>query len=244
MSMAIPTNSTDSRRLAMIVGGGLVLLLLAWWLTAPGDEPAAPAPTPAAPAPLPVATAAPATVAAPPAQPAPSTEGLRLFGLLGSGAIIGFPDGTQRLVRIGRDVLPGLTLVAVRQHNVLLRSGGGDIILDFGGVAAAPGAAAPGPAPAGQPAAEAALRDETLRYRLGLAPRMESGRVTGFTIRPGTSLPALQRAGLRPGDTIISVNGSRLDEERMLELAWTIANSDRTEFEYERGGRRLRAAVR
>ncbi len=244
--MAIQTNSPDSRRLALIVGGGLVLLLLAWWLTAPGDEPPTTStPAPAAPEPLPVAAPMPAaTVAAPPAAPVPSTEGLRLFGLLGSGAIIGFPDGTQRLVRIGRDVLPGVTLVAVRQHNVLLRSGGGDLILDFGGVGAAPGAAAPGTAPAGHPAAEAALRDETLRYRLGLAPRMEGGRVTGFTIRPGTSLPALQRAGLRPGDTILSVNGSRLDEERMLELAWTIANSDRTEFEYERGGRRQRAAVR
>jgi hypothetical protein len=28
------------------------------------------------------------------------------------------------------------------------------------------------------------------------------------------------------------------DEERMLELAWQIANSSRTEFEVERGGRR------
>jgi type II secretory pathway component PulC len=149
-------------------------------------------------------------------------------------------DGTQRLVRTGRDVLPGLTLVAVRQHNVLLRSAAGEFVLDFTGATPAPAATATAPVAA----SEAALRDETLRYRLGLAPRMQGGRVAGFTIRQGADLPALQRAGLQPGDTILSVNGSRLDEERMMELAWTIANSGRTELEYERGGRRARAAVR
>jgi type II secretory pathway component PulC len=235
----MPSNGAPSRRLALIVGVGLIALLLAWWLTAPSEEPvSAPAPVAAAP---PAVTQPPPVVSTAPATPAPSTEGLRLFGLLGSGAIIGLADGSQRLVRIGREVQPGLTLVEVRQHNVLLRSSAGDFTLDFGGVAAAPTAAAAAPAPA--PASEAAMREETLRYRLGLAPHMQGGRTAGFTIRPDANLPALQRAGLQPGDTIISVNGSRLDEERMLELAWTIANSDRTEFEYERGGRRLRAAT-
>ena len=241
MDAAMQSLSAQSRRLALIVGVGLATLLLAWWLTAPSEPPAA-APAPAAPAPPPIA-ATPPTVQAAPIAPAPSTEGLRLFGLLGSGAIIGLADGSQRLVRTGRDVLPGLTLVEVRQQNVLLRSSAGEFTLDFGGVAAAPAPAAAAPA-APQRASEAAMRDETLRYRLGLAPRMEGGRVAGFTIRQGANLPALQRAGLQPGDVILSVNGSRLDEERMLELAWTIANSDRTELEYDRGGRRLRAAIR
>ena len=56
-------------------------------------------------------------------------------------------------------------------------------------------------------------------------------------------MPALERAGLRPGDVIVGVNGSEFDEERMLELAWQIANSGRTEFEVERGGRRIRLAI-
>jgi hypothetical protein len=251
MSITPQPNGTDSRRLAWLVGGGLVLLLLAWWLTVPSDElvgvvppPAAQAPVAVTAAPAPATMAIPADQAAAPAAPATSAatpEGLRLFGLLGSGAIIGLPDGSQRLVRIGREVLPSLTLVEVRQHNVLLRSATGDITLDFGGVAQPGGPAA---AHTARPAGDAAQREEVLRYRLGLAPRMEGGRVAGFTIRPGANLPALQRAGLRPGDTILSVNGSRLDEERMMELAWTIANSDRTEFEYERDGRRMRAAVR
>ena len=65
-----------------------------------------------------------------------------------------------------------------------------------------------------------------MRYRLGLAPRRAGGRVTGFTVRSNVEMPALARAGIRPGDVIVGVNGSVFDEERMQELAWQIANSD------------------
>ena len=78
-----------------------------------------------------------------------------------------------------------------------------------------------------------------MRYRLGLAPRMAGGRVTGYTVRSNVEMPALARAGIRPGDVIVSVNGSNLDEERLQELAWNIANSAQTQFEVERGGRRV-----
>jgi hypothetical protein len=233
--------TTDPRRrLYLIIAAGFVLVLITWWLTLGADEGVAP------PAPV-AATPPPAPVAAAPAQPAPSApavtpEGLRLFGLTGSGAIIGLPDGSQRLVRIGREVMPGLTLAEIRQHSALLRSAAGEFQLDFQGIAAA--SRQPVAAPqATASASEDQLREETLRYRLGLEPNRAGGRVVGFTIRPGANLPALQRAGLRSGDRIVSVNGSQLDEERMLELAWTIANSDRTEFEFERGGRRSRVAV-
>lgn len=234
--------TTDPRRrLYLIIGAGIVLLLLTWWLTQPAEEAVAPpAPIAAAPPPAPVA-ATPTPPA--PSAPAATPEGLRLFGLTGSGAIIGLPDGSQRLVRIGREVMPGLTLAEVRQHNALLRSAADEFQLDFQGVAAAPGQPAAAAPQATAAASEAQIREETLRYRLGLEPHRAAGRIAGFTIRPGANLPALERAGLRAGDRILSVNGSVLDEERMLELAWTIANSDRTEFEFERGGRRSRAAI-
>ena len=239
---SLPTGADPRRRLYLITAAGVVLLLITWWLTAPADEAVAP------PAPIAV-TSPPAPVAAtptptPPSVPAATPEGLRLFGLTGSGAIIGLPDGSQRLVRIGREVMPGLILAEVRQHSALLRSAAGEFQLDFQGVAAAAGQPLAAASAATAPASEAHLREETLRYRLGLAPRMAGGRGAGFTIRQGADLPALQRAGLRPGDLVLSVNGSVLDEERMLELAWTIANSERTEFEFERGGRRMRTALR
>ena len=148
---------------------------------------------------------------APPVAPPADASALRLYGVLGGGAIIGLADGSQRYVPLGREVMPGLRLVRVEVRHAVLDSGGAEIRLGFDGVADAAGAPAQAaPAPAG----EAALRQETQRYRLGLVARRQNGRVTGFTVRPGVELPALARAGIEPGDTILSVNGSMLNEEQ------------------------------
>ncbi len=136
--------------------------------------------------------------------------------------------------------MPGLTLVRVEQHHAIFSGATGEVRLGFDGIAQAvdvAGGAAIAPAPAATGAA--AQREETLRYRLGLAPRTANGRVTGYTVRSNVEMPALARAGIRPGDVIVSVNGSAFDEERLQELAWTIANSDATRFEVERGGQRV-----
>ena len=88
-----------------------------------------------------------------------------------------------------------------------VRSGGGELRLGFDGrrpgrrPAAAPAPAAP---------ARAAQREEALRYRLGLAPRRAGGRVTGFTVRANVEMPALARAGIRPGDVIVARQRQRL----------------------------------
>jgi general secretion pathway protein C len=201
----------------------------------PPTAPSPPAPVAATPPPVAPAPAAPSVPAADPAQ-------LKLYGLLASGAVIGFPDGAQRLVPVGRDAAPGLTLVRVEQNHAVFRSAGGEIRLGFDGIAQAqPGAPAAGPAPVAT--GEAAQREETLRYRLGLAPRMANGRVTGYTVRSNVEMPALARAGIRPGDVIVSVNGSSFDEERLQELAWNIANSSQTRFEVERGGQRVQLTL-
>lgn len=231
---------TERRSSPLIVGGGAAIaaLLLLYLLLGRGEnEP--PSASPAAPSPPPVA-APPAIVAAPAAAPAASPQGLRLHGVAGAGAIIALPDGGQRLIAIGRDVLPGLTLVSVGVDHAMLRSSAGAYRLGFDGVTAGQaGSAAPG-RPQG---AEAALRDETLRYRLSLAPVTSEGRVTGHVVRPGASLPALERAGLRPGDVIRSVNGSEFNAEQLEELAWTLANSSEVRFEIVRDGRSMQLAI-
>jgi general secretion pathway protein C len=218
------------------IGLGLAGVAVAAWLLSPGPPPAPEAPPPSPP-PARATVAAAAAVAAP-----PSAEGLRLFGLLGGGAIIGFPDGRQRFVAVGRDVQPGLRVERVEQQFVVLGSAGGEVRLGFDGVRPIEGAtAAVAASPA--PATEAAQRDETLTYRLGLEPVRENGYVMGHRVRAGASLPSLQQAGIRPGDVIRSYNGSRMDEERLAELAWTIANSERVEFEIERDGRPMRLTL-
>lgn len=196
-------------------------------------NPAPPAPVPAAPVQVPVAAApTPAPV------PVADTSQLRLHGLLASGAVISTGNGGQRLVPVGREALPGLTLVRVEQNHAIFQSAGGEVRLGFDGIALAdPSAAAAAPAPAA--AGPAGQREETLRYRLGLAPRMAGGRVAGYTVRANVEMPALARAGIRPGDVIVAVNGASFDEERLQELAWTIANSAEARFEVERDGRRI-----
>jgi hypothetical protein len=214
------------RRLPALGAVVLLLLLIAGYRLL--DMPAALREAPSAPMPPP----APLPAAAPPVVPAASADGLRLHGVTGAGAIIGGADGRQRLVAIGRDVVPGLALAEVHSDHALLRSVAGDIRLDFSGATAATPSA---PAPAAS-----SERDDNLRYRLGLAPHRVDGRVVGHEVRPGADLPALAAAGIRPGDVILRVNGSQLDEERVAELAWTLANSDRVAFEIERGGRSMR----
>lgn len=237
----------SAREKGATAAAGLLVAIALLWLLSGGDpaSPRAPPEAAAAPAQQP-APSAPAPPAAELAPVPPDLAGLRLHGLLASGAILGFADGSQRLVPIGREALPGLALRRIEQgHAVFASAAGGEVRLGFDGPAqaqASPATAAAAATP-GIAAAEAAQREETLHYRLGLAPRRIGGYVRGFTVRPGADLPSLARAGIRPGDTILTVGGSVLDEERMLELAWTIANSPRLDFEVERGGRRLRLAL-
>lgn len=211
----------------LLAGAGLLLAILILFLWSRQDPPPPPAPPPA---PAPVYRPPTAQFPSRPSAPAPDPSGLRLHGLLAGGAVVGFADGSQRLVPVGREALPGLALRRIEQSYAVFASSAGELRLGFDGASEVSAAAAP---------AATGPRDETLPYRLGLAPRRAGERVVGFALRPGASLPELERAGIRPGDTILRVNGSLFDEERMLELPWQMANSSRIEFEVERGGRRV-----
>ena len=152
------------------VGTALVIGLL---LVRVSGE-ATPAPAPPAPVSAPTESApAPA-----PTPPPPSAAGLRLHGLLGRGAVIALPDGRQRFFAIGREVGPGLKVERIEPQAVILASAGGELRLGFDGVG--PSDSAAQRAAAATP--EDALADETLRYRLGLAPRRVGTR-TRYVVR-------------------------------------------------------------
>ena|SRR5205085_4781188 len=72
---------------------------------------------------------------APPAGQATAVSQLKLFGLLASGAVIGYPNGGQRLVPVGREALPGLILVRVDQNHAVFQSGAAEVRLGFDGLA-------------------------------------------------------------------------------------------------------------
>jgi type II secretory pathway component PulC len=226
----------------------LVIIVLASLLLRGGGGPAppvpvAPAPRAApAPAPPPAAAAVAPAPPAPPAAPPADLSQLRLHGLLASGAVISTASAGQRLVPVGREALPGLVLVRIEQSHAVFQNAGGEVRLGFDGIVQAdPSAAAPPPAPAAT--GQAAQREESLRYRLGLAPRIANGRVTGYTVRANVEMPALARAGIRPGDVIVGVNGGAFDEAQLQQLAWNLANAAQTRFEVERAGRRLQLSL-
>lgn len=158
-----------------LIGGAVVvtgLLAILLWPRAPSGstvelvpaaERGAPASPPAAATavPPPVAAAQPVIAVQPgvPTQPNPAPgsvpEGLKLTGVTATGAIFAFPDGSQRLVRRGREVAPGLVLQAVRVRDVLLAANGATLRLTFSGPAI-PVQATVGPVPT-PPAAPAAV---------------------------------------------------------------------------------------
>ena len=126
--------SLREKRLVQVAALLAVVLLVSLVLrgggagSPPVPAPAQPAPTPTA---LPSSTAAPAPVPAVPAAPAAAPAGLRLHGLLASGAVISIGGGGQRLVPVGREAAPGLTVVRVEQGHAILRGPAGEIRLGF-----------------------------------------------------------------------------------------------------------------
>ncbi|HYG46661.1 MAG TPA: type II secretion system protein N [Allosphingosinicella sp.] len=212
------------------------------WLAA---SPAATVPQPRRPDPLPVpAAAAPAPEATPAPAPIPgSALGLILYGVSGGGsaglaAIIGTTAGGQRLVRVGKDFRPGLRLVEVGRDHAVLVTGGQSARLELRRFGEAPAEAAP---KRSDPDRDQGIEAAVLRHIL--KPVVSNGRIGGYALKGGESLPRLHKAGLRAGDVILSVNGSQLDEERMGELAWEMRNASRTEFIFIRDGRKMRASL-
>jgi membrane-associated protease RseP (regulator of RpoE activity) len=236
---------------AMAIGGGLLLALgLVWVLRSGSDAPERPSAVAAVTPPptLPVLqSAAPPAFAMPLPQvpgssafaaPAPAAmlHGLKLRGIIARGAgtagaaILETPDGRQRLVRIGQAPAPGVRLVAVGAASVTLATADQRLQLDFGDARPAASAAPP-------PADERTRK--IMGWKLALEPRRLQGRINGFTVLPGPLPPALERAGLRAGDVLLSVNQNQLNNlERVTDLADEVGGSYTAEFVFERGGQR------
>lgn len=226
--------------LAVRLGGFVATVLASYaWLSA---SPAAPEPAPAPMAGKPVVVP---PAAAPQAAPAPalvSTDGLILYGVSGASrnaaAIIGSRLGGQRVVAVGQDYRPGLKLAEVGVDYAVLRNGAQGVRLELSRFAAGAAAKATASLPA-----EEEQKIEAAVLRSILKPVRANNRIGGYALKPGESLPQLIRAGLRPGDVIVSVNGSQLDEERMAELAWQMGNATKTEFGFMRNGKKVRASL-
>ena len=168
--------SVQRRQLAMM-GGALVVVLLLFLLLSGRAAAAAAGRAGASPGP------AAGRGGAGPGRGRPrrrrTLSQLRLAGMLAtSGAIIGI--GRRRSA-----VRPGRTRRPSRPDVAAGRAASRDPRLGRRRGSARLRRCRPERGRAGRPPPRPSARDETLRYRLGLAPRRAGGRIAGFTVRPG-----------------------------------------------------------
>ena len=125
----------------MLWGAPVVVALLLYLLVRGSSDGSRPSPEPVAndlsptivePVPAPI-VAAPPVVVAPPAPPVPSVNvsQLKLVGLFSRGALIAMADGSQHFVRVGREIVPGVTLARVEVHQAVLATAAGEVRLGF-----------------------------------------------------------------------------------------------------------------
>lgn len=249
--------AATSARLRLVVQGLLVVLLavllarLAWQLLTPvgpfGAHPAASASGPADPA-LAARAFSQGGVGSPDA-PAADTGGLALFGVrLGadpsrSTAIVGNADGSQASYAVGDQVAPGVTLASVAGGYVMLSRSGSQLRLSLPNAPAALVPAAPLPLAASLPAqtadsAPAAVDPAQLLAQTGLRPRLRDGQADGYTVIPRGDGAMFRRAGLQPGDVLLTVNGQSLTPERIAEIDQILRSTPSVVVTLERGGER------
>lgn len=105
-------------------------------------------------------------------------------------------------------------------------------------------------APASDLPLVARSEDEHIRLTQAFAgvmmPRLRAGAVAGFVIRQGAMPPAFARAGVRPGDIVVGINGTALTSNAIVSsLSRDLAGVRQIDLRIERSGRveQLRASL-
>jgi len=178
---------------------------------------------------------------------------LRLFGTrideaMGrSSAILAGPDGVQKSIAIGEEVLPGVTLKAVAFDHVTIDRGGAseDLFLDQSGGAAPPVPVPGGAAPAvGAPVQTGGVTVAQLQSDVGFIPRIDGGRVSGLVVRSQGSGAAFRAAGLRDGDIVTAIGGRPVTGPGdVARLVGEFAKGGNLSMTVERGGNTLPLAI-
>jgi general secretion pathway protein C len=179
--------------------------------------------------------------------PAPVTSApLVLVGVMAAQdpsrgiAILGASAPAARVYLVGATLPGGMRLNAVYPDHVLIDRGGS---LETLPLPRQPGASAPPPPP---PAANAADRIQQLMQQ---NPAMVSnvlrpqvvlldGRQAGFRVFPGPNQRAFTKLGLRPGDLVTAINGTKLDDPAVGNNVFaTLSNAANARISIQRDGR-------
>jgi hypothetical protein len=217
---------------ALAVAGGLALSAALVFVLRGGDE--------APPEPSTAPIAAPAATAPEPAVPTPATAPMP-GDLLLTGLRDG-PDGgmaiietgkRQYMLRPGRSLPGGLKLLRVESGRAILSGPAGELVLAF-----PDGKAGAASAPAGPPGGD------PTPWRLALNPVRTGGSISGWRLDSLAGLPQLEKAGLKVGDVLISVDGTPLiSEEKIIELPQELAMNGNVRVAFTRAGKTMELPV-
>ncbi|WBH16287.1 type II secretion system protein N [Sphingomonas radiodurans] len=178
---------------------------------------------------------------------------LKLFGTrideaMGRGsAILAGPDGVQKSIAVGEEIIPGVVLKEVAFDHVSIERGGvrEDLFLDQSGGAATPTTpGATGDAVAVPTGAMAGITAAQFQTEIGFVPRIEAGRISGLVVRPEGSGTAFRTAGLREGDIVTAIGGRPVQGPADIErLATQYATGGTIALTVDRGGQSLPLSV-
>lgn len=175
----------------------------------------------------------------------PTTLDLGLAGLrwagdsAGSGsAIIILPDGSQKHVRPGQEIVDGAVLDKVGADGVFLRFGGELQLLSR---TSRGGPLIESLTPPASVGAIALTRNgqvvspQDLITDISLSPETRNGLVMGYRLAP-RGLGYFETAGLQPGDLIIRVNGKSVEGLRPESLHAALLSSETISLDVVRAG--------
>ena len=249
---------------ALTLTTGILLARFAWLALAPGDVPAIDRVTVGHQAAAPEQRFAILTSTDPVSGAAiavsrgpavPTSLNLKLAGLRWAGdtkssgsAIVTLPDGSQKRIAPGEQIVDGAVLDTVAADRIFLRFNGElqELLLkDRGGqiMATAPPAAAIASA-AGSPAEPATQRvtPALLAADIALQPETRGGIVTGYQLSP-RGAGHFEAAGLQPGDFVIRVNGESVEGMAPASLQAAVLSSDSIGLDVVRAGAIVRLRI-
>jgi general secretion pathway protein C len=171
----------------------------------------------------------------------------------GGLGIIGETAATAKVYKVGDSIVGGARLNAVYDDRVILERGGKLEALLLpreyrGGAGANPAMLPPRPVANAPTGAGAEVADRVRRLIaqdpgsvseiMRPQPVFTNGQQRGYRVYPGRNRQQFARLGLRPGDLVMSINGTPLDDpQRGMEIFRSISSADQVRVTVERNGK-------
>lgn len=187
------------------------------------------------------------------AAAAPSAEtslDLKLAGvrsvdgnMAASSAVIAYPDGSQKRLVPGDEVLPGVLLVNVTGDAVHLSRSG--VLETLSLISARESVFSPAAEPPAVAAHMASLENVTPAAVVAdtiLTPEFRSGQVSGYRMAPRGN-GSFEAAGLQSGDLILRINGEAIEGLRPEQISQSVARSPDVSLDVVRQGAIVRLRV-